>query len=797
MIDDYEGCLACPLAERPAVRGFGPQPARMMIIGEAPGRTEAREGRPFIGLSGQLLRSSLKLVGVDPDSCRITNTVICHPDGNETPKKDSIDACRDRLLAEIEVTQPDRILLLGATSLSVLGWKSIVRSRGLGTILTVGGREIFVVATYHPAAILRSPDLFRDFIHDLSKLVSANRPIEHILPAILPLPTTVEEVAEYLSIFRDASVVSCDTETTGVDPLTDVIQAIGFGALTGDDGEGIALVIPYDLVEASKPVVVDFIRTFEGTLVFHNIKFDMSFFRHWSRDEFLTPLDPMDTLMMVYASDERGSSNEGSGMAYFTAGLKDQARLRYDIPDYHFDFETFQSYSDDAKPWWELYVYLALDCIITAKLYFDLYRDLEGESEKLIDLVRNLLVPGALAFSLVELRGFQIDPVYLQELDVTVSEEVEKLRDELRRRGTEHGLPDFNPASPKQVRVIAAAFNFHPPSFEKEPLQVEIETGKMSDDCREFFEVLLEYRQKSKVLQTYIHGIKKRLDPKGRIHPDFLLHGTDTGRLSCRNPNLQNIPSIMGPMIKRAFSAPEGWVVMNADYSQLELRVAAFYSRDEAMIRAYREGQDLHRWVASLMFKKPMSEISSFERYLAKYLDFGLLYGRQARGLMEGMEAVYILKTTGKAMTVQEADSLQKAFFDAFPGLKRFITDQHRRVREDQFVETPTGRRRRFPYLDKYTRSGAERKGVNTPVQSLASDMTLTSVIRISKELDPRDGFIVSSVHDSIMLQVREAVVDQVAEIVRRIMETPVIPEFDIPIKVDIGWAKNWGDIDK
>ena len=1096
MIDGYSGCLKCPLFSRPPVFGFGPQTSKIMIIGEAPGKTEVQERRPFVGKSGQLLRQSLKLVNIDPQSVRITNTVICHPEGNATPNTTMIAQCRERLLEEIRETCPDKILLLGGTAVSLMGWKSVVRARGLGSWLELEGKRIYVVATYHPAAVLRSPDLFRDFIFDLQKFSSHNEPITHLLPSLLPLPETVQEINAYMEWLKGASVVSCDLESTGVEPTRDRITAIGFGVMT--EGQGpVAVIIPYEMIEASKEAIIDFVRTFPGKLVFHNIKFDMSFLRVWSGDETLTPVCPKDTLMMVYALDERGSSNENSGMAYFTAGLKDQSRLRYDIPDYHFDFDEFLSLPDGEKPWWPLYAYLAIDVSVTVKLYLDLESELEGESEKLMPLVDRLLVPGALAFGLIETRGFFVDVPYLKELEVSLSEEIQKIRLDLDYRARSAGWDkdDFNPGSHKQIAELAQLWKFTPTSFEKEVLQVEIELGAWPQDCKEFFRTLLEYRQKDKVLGTYVKGILKRVDGNGRLHSDFLLHGTDTGRLSCiaqgtmieivrdvskfpqgipiedvkvgdlaysytddgdlvirpvtatlyqgtkkvcrvhwrssygregfvdltpdhkvrlssnewrrsdelrpgdsllsmgrsedylfptggeifldhrfvasqvvgdvtgkvvhhrdgnhynnvpsnleilsdsahksyharlaqdegrssyrsrpleshpgwlnlsretiwmsleasgwsvlgaamalgydfnsfkghviragfdieelkkknregrrdqilasaknardaysrqarernnhkvvrveilegevpvydltidgtwkmianeiciancRNPNLQNIPALMGPMIKRAFIAPEGWELWNCDFKQMELRVAAYFSRDENMIKAFRDGIDIHRWVASLMFHCTIDQVTSLQRYLAKYVDFGLLYGRSARGLLEGMEAVYILQTTGKAMTTKEADDLQAAFFNGFPQLRGYIESQHQFVVKNQYVETPTGRRRRFPYIDRQTMGSVQRKSVNTPIQSLASDMTLNAIIKLTDYLDPREAYIVSSVHDSIMLQVREDCRERLKPRIYETMKTPVIPEFDIPLDVDIEIGPNWAEV--
>lgn len=793
MIPGYAGCEKCPLRDRPGTRPSGPTNASMVVIGEAPGQTEARDGVPFVGHSGKLLRASLRSVGVDPNFVYITNTVLCHPEENATPTAEAINCCHDRLVAELDHVKPQKILLLGSTALSLLGPKqSVSRTRGLGHMYN----GAFTVATYHPAAILRNPDLFRDFSYDLQKLVSRTRPQERLIPEYLIVEDKVQG-SNLLDLMRSASVISCDLETTGTDSLHDKIIAIGFGISIEGYGE-IGIIFPKEMVEVMKWSILTFLSDFEGKIVFHNIKFDMSFIRVWAEKIDFKLKHPVDSMLMVYAQDERGIPQEQKGQAYFTAGLKDQSRLRYDIPDYHWDFDEFYALPEDARNWGQFYAYLAMDVICTLKLYWELSSELDAESPKLMPLIENLLTPGALAFSQIELRGFPIDRLYLEELKVETEQQVQAIADELKQMAREASggvIDDFLPSSPKQVREMAKVWHFTPPSFEKDILQVEIELGKWPEACKAFFSKLLEYRQISKVLQTYIVGILTRLGEDDRIHPDFQLHGTDTGRLSCRNPNLQNIPTIMGPKIKHAFVAPEGWKLFNCDYSQLELRVAAWFSRDDTLIEAFRTGRDIHRWVASLMFKKPMEEITSFERYLAKYLDFGLLYGRSARGLLEGMEATYIIKTTGKAMTEKEADALQKDFFDAFPGLVKYINNQHRFVNANLFVESPTGRRRRFPFVDNRSRGSMERKSVNTPIQSFASDCTLTAIIRLVDLLDPDKAYVVSSVHDSIMLLVRDDCIEETKEVVHRIMETPPIDGFDVPLKAEIAVGQRWSQM--
>ena len=156
---------------------------------------------------------------------------------------------------------------------------------------------------------------------------------------------------------------------------------------------------------------------------------------------------------------------------------------------------------------------------------------------------------------------------------------------------------------------------------------------------------------------------------------------------------------------------------------------------------------------------------------------------------------MYILQTTGKAMTTKEADDLQAAFFNGFPQLRGYIESQHQFVVKNQYVETPTGRRRRFPYIDRQTMGSVQRKSVNTPIQSLASDMTLNAIIKLTDYLDPREAYIVSSVHDSIMLQVREDCRERLKPRIYETMKTPVIPEFDIPLDVDIEIGPNWAEV--
>ena len=307
----------------------------------------------------------------------------------------------------------------------------------------------------------------------------------------------------------------------------------------------------------------------------------------------------------------------------------------------------------------------------------------------------------------------------------------------------------------------------------------------------------------SKLLSTYAKGLVKHVDTDGRIHADFLLFGTQTGRLSCQNPNLHNIPSLMrGPEIKKAFipSSPD-WVIMETDYSQLELRVSAYLSQDQKLIQTYQDGEDFHRVVASEIFGVPMDQVTKQQRHIAKYVDFGILYGRGAKSLAEGWSAGQDLASdalTKDVWTVKMAQGFINRMMQQFPQLHQWMMHQQTQVIEDHFVVTPFGRRRRFPFITRDNAAEIQRQAVNFPIQSIASDICQLSLIRLHGLLNPGEAFIVSTVHDSILMEVRKDCVKEVAALARGVMECPP-PQlgFNVPLKIDVAIGPSWGELEE
>lgn len=795
-------CANCPLAKVSqagvkVVPGFGPKHPKVCVVGEAPGVNEASMGKPFVGRSGQLLRSALLKQGVKDSEVYFTNAVMCHPPGNATPTPTMWEACSERLFAELREVEPAKVLTVGGIALSALHRSKtplpITKRHGQGETIDLGeGKSTFAVSAYHPAFILRDNDLYRDLAADLAKLVKQDGPFP--MPDIqLEVCTTAGEVDEWLETLATASRISVDLETTGLSPIDNTVMSIGFGALKDDDS-GLSVIIPHELVgnRLVMDVVQDFLEAYDGKIYFHNAKFDMQFIEVWLGCR-LRLRHGNDTMLMRYAQDERPAGRDDSGRAYRTHGLKDLSRMRYDIPDFHFDFDKFFAQTEEERDYATLYKYQGLDCNSTVRLSGELESELAAESPALPKLVENVLWPATVALTEIELHGTLIDQPYFRQLGIEIGTKLEGQLARLKELAKSlAGIEDFNPNSHVQVKKVV---------FDKLKLKSKYGTVEREEllgmartvdgDAKEFILTTAEYRQKSRELGTYVNGLLARVGPDGRIRSDFLLHGTATGRLSSRDPNLQNIPTLIGKEIRHGFTVPPGYLFVEADQSQLELRVAAWLSQDPALMGAFINGDDIHRLVAAKMFRKDPKDVTKFERYMAKYVDFGVLYGRGAKSLATGWEMEYLKDMGGTAWTIPEAEKFLQEFLNGFPKLKAWINTQHMLVRQRGFTETPLGRRRRFPLRMNDNIFAIERQCVNTPIQSFASDIVLTALTRLHFSL-PEGAHILFTVHDSIAFEVREDLLDVVSAMIKYEMEENLPIPMNVPLKAEIKVGTRW-----
>jgi len=304
-------------------------------------------------------------------------------------------------------------------------------------------------------------------------------------------------------------------------------------------------------------------------------------------------------------------------------------------------------------------------------------------------------------------------------------------------------------------------------------------------------ELLLEYRELSKLVSTYLDAIPKQINPKtGRVHTSFNQTGSVTGRLASSGPNLQNIPTrtSLGHRVRKGFVANAGNVLLSVDYSQIELRIVAHMANDKAMLDTFRAHQDIHATTAAAIFDVSLENVTKDQRRHAKAINFGLIYGMSAFGLT---------RTTN--LTLAEAENFVKAYFQEFPGVKAYLDGIRKSAAEIGYVETLLGRKRYFPQLKNpvtaQVRSRAEREAINAPIQGTAADILKIAMIRLPGAIEKAKlhAKMLVQVHDELLLECHEDELDETIRVVREVMENAF--ELEIPLETDVAWGKNWGDL--
>lgn len=416
------------------------------------------------------------------------------------------------------------------------------------------------------------------------------------------------------------------------------------------------------------------------------------------------------------------------------------------------------------------------------------YASFEPLMNKLIDAQMDKLfsdIEMPLLFTLYEMEknGVKVEApalkVYGEQLAIKIVE--------LEKRIYEAAGEEFNINSPKQLGVIL---------FEKLglPSGKKTKTGySTSADVLDKLAVdypivsdILEYRQLAKLKSTYADGLANYIGEDGRIHGKFNQTITATGRISSTEPNLQNIPIRMelGRLIRKVFVPEEGYVFVDADYSQIELRILAHCSGDEQLITAYNEARDIHRMTASQVFHIPFDEVTELQRRNAKAVNFGIVYGISSFGLSQDL-----------SITKKEAAQYIENYFNTYPGIKKFLDNAVESGKEQGYVTTLFGRRRPIPELSSSNfmqRSFGERVAMNSPIQGTAADVMKIAMIGVQKRLKEEQlkSRLVLQVHDELLIEAHESEVDKVKQILRYEMENAA--ELLVPLDVDMHTGKNW-----
>ncbi len=426
--------------------------------------------------------------------------------------------------------------------------------------------------------------------------------------------------------------------------------------------------------------------------------------------------------------------------------------------------------------------YAAEDAHVTYRLYEVLSEKLQTFPE-LVNILHNIEMPVARILTDMEETGIKLDLAFLDQLSVEFSKNMQGLEDRAMQLAGEH----FNIASPKQVGEIL---------FDKLGLKggKKTATGQYSTSEsvlekieHPITEVILEHRSLSKLKSTYTDALVKQCHTETcRVHTSYHQALTATGRLSSSDPNLQNIPirSEIGRQIRKAFIAPEGRVLLAADYSQIELRLMAHFSQDDALVHAFQHGQDVHRRTAAEVLGIPLEQVTADQRRQAKAVNFGLLYGMSEFGLIRQL-----------GFTREESQNYIKQYFQRYPGIYEYMQRTRQVALEQGFVETILGRRLYTPDIaarNMMVRKGAERAAINAPLQGSAADIIKLAMIAVDKMLPKSQATLLLQVHDELVFEVDEAIADELAPQLADVMQS--VLEISVPLVVEVGKGRNWDE---
>ena len=586
--------------------------------------------------------------------------------------------------------------------------------------------------------------------------------------------TSIDELEGLLDAATKATEVAIDTETTSVDQLRARLVGISF-AFKKDEAYYVPL--KHDETEGNLPfddTLTRFDRFFSGKtkLIGHNLKYDRQIFdNHGVEMKNIY----FDTMIASYLINPGQRSHKLDYLADEYLNYKMQ-------PITDLIGSGKKQLTFDRVPIKKATFYAAEDADYSLKLKHH-FQPLLNKYQ-MEPLFFDLEMPLLPVLGDMEKRGVAIDIPFLQNLSDDYGEQMKGFEKEIYQEAGEK----FNINSPLQLRGIL---------FDKLQLPSAKKTAKGGEKSTDVGvleklalihplpKLILEYRQLMKLKSTYIDALPNLLNPDtGRVHTSFNQTVAATGRLSSSDPNLQNIPirTELGREIRKAFIARDGYNILSADYSQIELRLMAHFAGDKALLDSFKNGEDIHRRTAAEVFGIKLEDVTDDQRRSAKTANFAIIYGVSAYGLSMQSE-----------LTVGQAKEYIDAYFDRYPGVKKYMDDMKSFARKHGYVETLLKRRRYLPDINAKSRQArefAERTAINTPIQGTAADLIKLAMIKIAAELKDKKSWMILQVHDELVFEQHLREKSFLQEMVTSQMEEALA--LKVPIKVDIGEGKNW-----
>ena len=783
-------CNLCAFSSPTCIWGAGPSKAKVMIVNSYATEQDEQEGAAVMPSS---LVERLRAIGLDHEKVYYTNAIKCACPRGTKYKVGDIKKCKQHLDKEIAEVQPTYVLVLGAQALKATVDGSITELNGV----MVEKDGIKYMPSYSPGIVYRDPGkapFVEKAMNNFKAMMEGS--LEGLPELDIRLITNMRELKRAFHHLKDNNYLylSYDIETTGLVRFEDEVNLFGFG------NDQVQYIIPlearYSQLKGARMAQRKLIRTCVNwlnrnakALVAGNGKFDDLFLKYHFG------VKPNITFDVVLASHILNENTPN--------GVKENAVLECNAPEWDVDKDLKTGKYKTREKYQEYLTYLGYDIYYEYKLYRVFHKKLK-QDRALMKLFYHLYMPGIISYETVEGHGVFIYPQQFKQ----VRKHLEAERSKIEKSLLEMAGHEVNWNSPAQIQkllyeelklpVIETTESGSPSTSEATLMQLR--------DKHPIVELILKYRGVNIQISHFIDGWINRMWGR-RLFPNFKLHGTVTGRTSCTDPNLQQVPR--DPIIRNLVGAPEGWSVVEIDYSQAELRIAAIMSGDETMKRIYQTGGDIHTHTYEMITGEKVSDdkyIKKEQRKKAKAVNFGFVYGMGWRKFK-----IYARDNYGVDLTDKEAEQWRERFFQAYHSLPKWHSKQRRIVQSMGQVRSPIGRLRRLPDIystDKSKRAEAERQSINSPVQGFGSDLTILGMSEIMGNaqyydpdyvLDKDKFFVIGTVHDATLFEVRNDYLMEFCPRAKHILEHPKALEdvfhfdTDVPIVADVAVGKSWG----
>ncbi|MBT5406665.1 MAG: DNA polymerase I, partial [Gammaproteobacteria bacterium] len=592
------------------------------------------------------------------------------------------------------------------------------------------------------------------------------------------LINTEDALEDLTKLINKVKLFSLDTETTSLNPMTAKLVGI---SISINPGTGFYIPISHqdrNYEQLSISLINKHLKlTLENQSILkigQNIKYDAHIFLNYGIT--LKGIDN-DTMLMSYILE----SNESHGMDKLSLKYLNHQCISYEsLVGKGVNQITFDQVSiDDAVQ------YAAEDADVTLQLYNHLKVLLEKE-KSLLSIYQNIEIPAMKALIKIERNGVLIDDKILQDQSHVIGQKLIKLE----KKAHELGGQPFNLSSPKQLQeILFGKLGIKP--LKKTPTGTPSTSEDVLSELAADYplpKLILEYRGLAKLKSTYTDKLPKMINEiTGRVHTSYNQAVAITGRLASSDPNLQNIPirTEDGRKVREAFIARQGYKILSADYSQIELRIMAHLSKDQRLIEAFKNNEDIHKITAAEIFSCDLSNVSPEQRRYAKVINFGLIYGMSAFGLAKNLNIERVA-----------AQNYIEKYFSRYPSVRNYMEQAKQSAKENGFVETYFGRRLWVPEINGSNgirRAAAERAAINGPMQGTAADlikMAMNAVDNWIKQSKEITGIMIMQVHDELVFEVPESEVNKFKKNITDLMEN--VAKLDVPLKVDIGIGENW-----